>query len=214
MTLNMVVVGVGGQGILLLARAIGEAVLSSSDLNVSIAETHGLSQRGGSVITHIRIGKGIFAPTIAEGDADVMLALELIEAARYSSYLRYKESIAVIDDRLIRPSLPKVKLPNRDELIKYIQDRTCKMFILKGFNEALKRGSPLSANMALFGFISSILERLGVVKNEVSLKIVSSLGRSERVIKVNKELYLMGYEEASRLVSSDVLSLLKKRLLI
>ena len=214
MTLNIIVVGVGGQGILSLARVIGEAVLGSSDFNVSIAETHGLSQRGGSVITHVRIGKGVFAPTIAEGDADIMLALELIEASRYAPHLRYKESIAVIDDRLIRPSIPKVRLPNGDELIKHIQERAYKVFIIKGFKEALKRGSPLSANMALFGFITLILEKLGVVKSEVSSKIVSTLGRSERVIKVNKELYTIGYEEAAKLVGNDVLSLLKKRLLI
>ena len=212
MVLNIIVTGVGGQGILSLARVIGEAIIQSSDLNVSIAETHGLSQRGGSVITYVRISKDVTAPTIDYGEADIMLSMELIEAARYANYLRVKDSIAIINDKLIRPSIPKVKVPDRSTLLNIIRSRTNRVYVVNASEEALKRGSPLSANMMLFGFISVVLEKLGIVSIDKALNIVSNLSKSEIINRVNRELYILGYNEGLRSMDYYIIAFLKKKL--
>ncbi len=215
MVLNMVIVGVGGQGILSLARMIGEAIIKSnenSDINVSIAETHGLSQRGGSVITHVRIGKGVIAPTIAKGDADIMLGLELIESVRYIDYLKRGRSVAIVDDRIIRPSIPKIEVPRREDALRIIGDTTFRFYLLKASEEAIKKGSPLSANMVFYGFITYMLSSVGLINKSIATDLAASIGRGRRISEINVELYTSGYQLASRLVDEEVLRLVKKSL--
>lgn len=86
-TTNILIAAVGGQGALLAARIFGNFA-SAQGLDVKISEIHGMSQRGGSVVTHVRYGDNVHSPVIEAGTADVVLAFELLEAARYVSMLR------------------------------------------------------------------------------------------------------------------------------
>ena len=86
-TKNIMIVGVGGQGSLLASRILGAAALSSG-YDVKVSEVHGMSQRGGSVVTYVRYGENVASPVICEGEADVILSFEKLEAARWLPYLR------------------------------------------------------------------------------------------------------------------------------
>ena len=85
--LNIVIVGVGGQGTLLASRILGNAVISEG-YDVKVSEVHGMSQRGGSVVTYVRYGDKVYSPIIDKGEADFILSFELLEAARAAEYLR------------------------------------------------------------------------------------------------------------------------------
>ncbi len=146
--LNIVVTGVGGQGQITLARVIAEAALLNG-VNAIVAETHGLSQRGGTVIVHVRLGNAD-APLIPPGAADALLSMELIEAARYSYYLA-EGSIAVVNDYLVPPPLPGVKIPEPSELVSMVKTRASKLVMVPATQEALERGDVRVANMILLG---------------------------------------------------------------
>lgn len=86
-TKNILIVGVGGQGTILASKVVAGVALSKG-LDIKVSEIHGMAQRGGSVVTQVRYGKEVFAPTITEGTADVLLAFEKLEALRWLHYLR------------------------------------------------------------------------------------------------------------------------------
>ena len=91
---NVLIAAVGGQGALLAARVLGCHALGQG-LDVKVSEIHGMSQRGGSVVTHVRFGREVFSPVIEKGTADTILAFELLEALRYADYLRPGGTIVV-----------------------------------------------------------------------------------------------------------------------
>ena len=91
---NVLIAAVGGQGALLAARVLGRHALGQG-LDVKVSEIHGMSQRVGSVVTHVRCGREVFSPVIEKGAADTMLAFELLEALRYADYLRPGGTIVV-----------------------------------------------------------------------------------------------------------------------
>ena len=94
MTKNIMIVGVGGQGTLLTSRIIGKAALSEG-LDVKISEVHGMAQRGGSVVTFVRFGDKVSEPVVEEGDADVIIAFERLEALRYAHFLKKDGTIII-----------------------------------------------------------------------------------------------------------------------
>ncbi len=87
MSKNIMIVGVGGQGTLLASKILGRAAMDSG-LDVKVSEVHGMSQRGGSVVTYVRFGDEVYSPVIGRGDADVILSFELLEAARWLPNLK------------------------------------------------------------------------------------------------------------------------------
>ncbi len=98
---NILIVGVGGQGTLLASRVLGNyAVLTGQDCKLS--EVHGMSQRGGSVVTHVRVGQNVLSPIIAVGDADIIIAFEKLEALRWRHYLK-KGGMIVVNEQEILP---------------------------------------------------------------------------------------------------------------
>lgn len=85
--LNVMIVGVGGQGTLLASRVLGAAMIASGQ-DVKVSEVHGMSQRGGSVVTYVRAGEKVYSPVINQGEADLILAFEQLEAARWLSFMK------------------------------------------------------------------------------------------------------------------------------
>ena len=86
-TKNIMIVGVGGQGSLLTSKLLGKLLLTEG-YDVKVSEVHGMSQRGGSVVTYVRYGEHVFSPVIDEGEADAIVSFELLEAARWTKLLR------------------------------------------------------------------------------------------------------------------------------
>ncbi|MDR2267176.1 MAG: indolepyruvate oxidoreductase subunit beta [Christensenellaceae bacterium] len=99
--MNILIVGVGGQGTLLASRVLGAWAIAT-DKDCKLSEVHGMSQRGGSVTTHVRIGKDIASPVITEGEADYILAFESLEALRWMHYLR-QTGVILLNDGKIMP---------------------------------------------------------------------------------------------------------------
>ena len=94
MNKSIMIVGVGGQGTLLASRILGSALLDCG-YDVKVSEVHGMSQRGGSVVTYVRCGEKVASPIIEKGEADIILAFEQLEAARWIEYLRPDGKIIV-----------------------------------------------------------------------------------------------------------------------
>ena len=99
MTKNIMIVGVGGQGTLLASRILGNAVISEG-YDVKVSEVHGMSQRGGSVVTYVKYGEKVYSPVIDKGEADVILAFELLEAYRALPFLKKGGKIIVNNQKI------------------------------------------------------------------------------------------------------------------
>ena len=105
-TKNVMIVGVGGQGSLLASKLLGN-LLVEQGYDVKVSEVHGMSQRGGSVVTYVRYGDKVYSPVIDKGEADFIISFELLEAARWAEYLRPGGRIIVNTQRhILRISLP------------------------------------------------------------------------------------------------------------
>ena len=103
---DIIIVGVGGQGILLASRVLGRLAMDAG-LDIKVSEVHGMSQRGGDVITHVRVGEKVLSPLVTEGEADAILSFELMEAARALPFLREGGRI-VVNSQKIEPVTVKI----------------------------------------------------------------------------------------------------------
>ena len=164
--LNVIVTGVGGQGLITLSSILAQAALLRGH-NAIVAETHGLSQRGGTVIVHVRLGPAE-APLIPPGTGDVLLAMELIEAVRYLNYLRSGGAV-VVNDYITPPPLPKIEVPSRKELVAALRGRAGQLLLVPATRQALELGDPRTANMVLLGAALS----KGLLEPYVDLDAVS-----------------------------------------
>lgn len=154
--LNVLIVGVGGQGTLLASKFLGAAAaLSGKDVKVS--EVHGMSQRGGSVITCVKIGDKIASPIIDEGEADVILAFEQLEAIRWLPYLK-KGGIVITNVQKINP-MPVVfgaaKYP--DNILEVLEKSDIELVTLDALKMAEECGSVKAVNVVLLGVLASKL---------------------------------------------------------
>ena len=100
-TTNIMIVGVGGQGTLLASRILGNAVIRKG-YDVKVSEVHGMSQRGGSVVTYVKFGDAVHSPIIDKGEADIILAFECLEAYRALPWLK-KGGKMIVNDQMINP---------------------------------------------------------------------------------------------------------------
>ncbi|MEM1604184.1 MAG: indolepyruvate oxidoreductase subunit beta [Zestosphaera sp.] len=201
--LNILISGVGGQGLLTLSRVLGQAALNEG-LKVIISETHGMSQRGGSVTVFLRIGDSVMAPLPPEDDIRLHMSMELIEATRYS-YLHNPNTVLVVNDKIIRPSVPGVKVPSKEELINAIKKTTSHFYLVSASDTSLKLGSTIGANVVMLGFVTYLLEKAAIVTKNSVLNEVLKLGARE----INTRLFEAGYQEALTKVGKETIESLK-----
>ncbi|MGQ9523992.1 MAG: indolepyruvate oxidoreductase subunit beta [Armatimonadota bacterium] len=153
---NILLVGVGGQGIVLASEVLASAALEDG-LDVKKSEIHGMSQRGGSVTSHVRFGEQVFSPVIPKGQADILLAFERLEALRFVSYLR-AQGMAIVNQQVIPPAPvlagAAVYPENIEETIEQLGPRVIRA---DGLSLAKEAGHPLTVNMALLGAVSTFL---------------------------------------------------------
>lgn len=100
-TKNIMIVGVGGQGTLLTSRVLG-GIIQEAGYDVKLSEVHGMAQRGGSVVTFVRYGEKVYEPIVEEGQADVLIAFEKLEAMRYAHFLK-KDGVLIVNDQRMDP---------------------------------------------------------------------------------------------------------------
>lgn len=146
---DILTVGIGGQGTILASNILGEACLIEKR-HVKGAETHGMAQRGGSVESHIRID-GLYGPLIAPGNADHLISFDLLEALRYSHYLKAGGRM-VVNRRMVLPTsvfTQKLVAPTEDEVIAAL--KKFDLCLIDADQIATDAGSPLSQNVVMLG---------------------------------------------------------------
>ncbi|MDO4548137.1 MAG: indolepyruvate oxidoreductase subunit beta [Clostridia bacterium] len=155
MKTDIVIVGVGGQGTLLASRILG-ALAQSSGVDVKVSEVHGMSQRGGSVVTYVRIGNDIASPIVDFGSADYIIAFEEMEAMRAVSYLK-KGGRIILSSGQIDPMpviIGDAKYP--ENLIEDLSAK-CSLVVVDAMKLALEAGEARSVNLVLLGVLCGIL---------------------------------------------------------
>jgi indolepyruvate ferredoxin oxidoreductase beta subunit len=153
---NIVLSGVGGQGILLASGIISHAAMMSG-YDVKTNEVHGMAQRGGSVIAQIRFGEKVFSPLVKRGDADFLLALEKVEAVRYAGYLK-NDGIAIVNMQKIIPVTVTTRLATYpDDIDNVLERRLPNLKTLDCVSIAQDIGNIRVANVVLIGVLSKHL---------------------------------------------------------
>lgn len=187
---NILLVGVGGQGVLTASEILSEALLLSG-YDVKKAEVHGMSQRGGSVNSHVRFGKKVYSPLIAEGEADMIFSFELLEAMRNAHYLK-KDGFIVASKEKIVPNSVYVGGPqypqDPETLLKNLFDK--RFYCIDADAIAKEIGNFRFANVVLVGAVASLMQlsddsMLEAIKNMVPPK---SLEGNIAAFKKGKEL--------------------------
>ena len=187
MTKNIMIVGVGGQGTLLTSRIIGKAALSEG-LEVKISEVHGMAQRGGSVVTFVRFGDKVCEPVVEEGQADVIIAFERLEALRYAHFLK-KDGVLIVNDTRIDPMTVVIGAKEYPENILENLKENHEIHAIDAQKLALELGNSKVLNSVVLGFAARFI---GFDKN-VWLDTVASTV-PQKTIEINKKAFELGYD--------------------
>ena len=156
-TTGVLMAGVGGQGVLLASETLGLAALEEG-LDVKQSEVHGVAQRGGSVVSHVRFGKRVHSPLIRCGEADILYAGEQLEALRYAHHLKPGARI-VMDDRVIRPiRLAADAPPYPENVAEFLCGKGYQVMVCPALDLAVEMGEKRCANVILLGLLSRHLE--------------------------------------------------------
>ena len=152
-TKNVMIVGVGGQGSLLASKLLG-ALLTREGFDVKVSEVHGMSQRGGSVVTYVRYGDKVYSPVIAAGEADFIVSFEKIEAARYAQNLKAGGRI-IVNSQMIDP-MPVITgaAVYPEDLVAKLKNSGAKVDALDCLKLAEEAGSAKAVNLVLMGRLS------------------------------------------------------------
>ncbi len=186
-TFNIVLVGVGGQGVILASKVISQAALKAG-LDVKQSEVHGMSQRGGSVISHVRIGKKVYSPLVTEGEADVVLAFEKLEALRYAHWANSNGKIIYADTK-INPSTVVAGLSEYPtDVDEQLQDLPCEVIKIPAQNLAKQAGNVRAVNTVLVGALSNLISEI----SEDTWKEVIKTSVPPKVIDVNLKAFELG----------------------
>ncbi|HPF45030.1 MAG TPA: indolepyruvate oxidoreductase subunit beta [Syntrophomonadaceae bacterium] len=185
---NILIVGVGGQGTLLTSRIIAQVAVQMGN-DVKVSEIHGMAQRGGSVVSQVRYGAKVFSPIISKGEADIILAFEKIEAARWLDYLR-PDGMVIINTERVNP-LPvmsgKMKYP--DDIHEKVAALIPKTTIVDATDIAVRCGNIRAANVVLVGMLSSAM---GIPAEEVEKAITAIV--PAKALEVNLKAFREGYQ--------------------
>jgi indolepyruvate ferredoxin oxidoreductase beta subunit len=154
-TRNILICGVGGQGSLLASKIIGNAVLLQG-YDVKVSEVHGMSQRGGSVVTYVKYGEKVYSPIICRGEADVILAFEQLEAARWLPYLKAEGGLIVVNTQKINP-MPVVTgaAEYPADIVGKIKRSGTNIIAADALNLAKQAGNERAVNVALIGIMTA-----------------------------------------------------------
>ena len=187
-TTNVMIVGVGGQGSLLASRLLGN-LLVNEGFDVKVSEVHGMSQRGGSVVTYVRFGDQVYSPIVDLGEADFIVSFEKLEAARYAPYLK-KDGIIVVNTQEVDP-MPVItgKAVYPSEILDELTAKGAKVDALNALALANEAGSSKAVNIVLMG-------RLAHYFNVPYEKWQAALEQTvaPKFLEMNKKAFALGYQ--------------------
>ena len=186
-TKSIMIVGVGGQGTLLTSRILG-GITQEAGFDVKLSEVHGMAQRGGSVVTFVRYGERVAEPIVEEGQADVLIAFERLEALRYAHFLK-KDGVLIINDWRIEPITVVTGAAEYPENIIEDLSKVHKVYTINAMEEAIKLGNPKAFNVIVLGMAARHME----FAKEDWLKVIEKTV-PPKTIDINKSAFLVGYE--------------------
>lgn len=185
--LNLLIVGVGGQGTLLASRILGTVALKMN-FDVKVSEVHGMSQRGGSVVTYVKFGQKVFSPLIEKGEADMIVAFEQLEALRWIDYLK-EDGKMIINDQRIDPMpviIGKAKYPEN------IIDNLKAGHSIYSFN-ALKIAGECGTIKAVNIVLLGAMAKLTRIDKQIFMDAIHEVVPS-KVLEVNLKAFEQGYD--------------------
>ncbi|MEA3558317.1 MAG: indolepyruvate ferredoxin oxidoreductase subunit beta [Candidatus Thermoplasmatota archaeon] len=193
---NMIYCGVGGQGVVLMANIVGEAC-ARSGLNVVSGELHGLSQRGGSVIAHQRIGENVMSPLVPYGEANVLLSLEPMEALRHLPFLK-EGGMVITNTRMDHPPIETQMLAKGeieayityDEVLSRIRSSGARVVEVDAMALAMKAGNPQTVNVVMVGALAASPD-FPVGKEHMVEAVKENV--PEKALEVNLKAFELGY---------------------
>ena len=184
-TTSIMIVGVGGQGTLLASKLLGN-VLIGAGYDVKLSEVHGMSQRGGSVVTYVRYGEKVYSPIVDQGEADYILSFEILESARWISYLKK-------GGKLITNTQKTWPMPVITGAMAYPENIVEKLSAMADVQAvdalalATQAGSPKAVNVVLIGVLSKLMD----IPEEAWLAAIDAVV-PERFREMNKKAFALG----------------------
>lgn len=183
---NIMIVGVGGQGALLASKTLGQVLLDSG-FDVKVSEVHGMSQRGGSVVTYVRYGKKVYSPIVDKGQADFIVSFEMLEAARYTEYLKTDGQIVVNTQNIDPMPVITGAAEYPTNLQEKIQAANIKIDALDCLTLAEQAGTSKAVNIVLMGRLSKYMD----FSVETWLQAIEKLVKPQ-FLEINKKAFLLG----------------------
>ncbi len=187
-TKNIMIVGVGGQGTLLASKLLGRLLLTRN-YDIKVSEVHGMSQRGGSVVTYVRYGEKVYSPIIDKGEADFILSFELLEAARAAEWLRPDVGTLITNTQQINP-MPVITgaVNYPEDLLGKLKTLGLKVDALDALSLAQEAGSSRAVNLVLLGRLSNYFRDF--TEEEWMTAIEQSV--PEKFLEMNKKAFHLG----------------------
>ena len=183
---NIMIVGVGGQGTLLTSRILGKLAINAG-YDVKLSEVHGMAQRGGSVVTFVRYGESVAEPIVEEGQADVLIAFERLEALRYLHFLK-KDGVVIVNDWRIDPiTVVTGVAAYPEDVIETLKEKR-RAIVVEATAESKKLGAPKAFNIIVLG---AAARHMGFEKEDWLRVIETTV--PPKTIEVNKQAFEIGY---------------------
>ncbi|MEE1280388.1 MAG: indolepyruvate oxidoreductase subunit beta [Oscillospiraceae bacterium] len=188
MQLNIMIVGVGGQGSLLASKLLGK-LLVNEGLDVKVSEVHGMSQRGGSVVTYVRSGEKVYSPIIDKGEADFIVSFEKLEAARYAPYLKKGGKIIVNTQQIDPMPIITGAAQYPENALDNLSAQGIDIDSIDALAPALRAGSAKAVNIVLMGRLSKYLD----ISEDKWLSAIEESVKP-KFVELNKEAFKLGRE--------------------
>ena len=185
---NILFCGVGGQGILLASELTAYALLAAG-FDVKKSEVHGMAQRGGSVTAHLRYGARVYSPLISPGEADIVVAFEMMEAVRYLPFMYSDSRVIVNTHKIYPPAVATGKMAYPENVLDELTGRDIKVKELDAFQIAMKVGEVRAVNIVMVGVLSTYLP----VDEEVFLEVLN-----ERIPEKFRQVNIRAFQEGRR----------------
>jgi len=183
---NILLSGVGGQGIILASDIMTEVFLEAG-FDVKKSEVHGMAQRGGSVTSHVRFGRKVYSPIIKQGDVDILFSFEQLEGLRWLNYVKPDGVIVLNNHRINPPAVNLGQMEYPKDVPGIIRERFDRFHLVEGTKLALQAGDVRAANVVLLGAVSKFFDM------EESLWIETVLGHlPAKVHEINRKAFAAG----------------------
>ena len=187
-TKNILMAGVGGQGVILASEIVAEAVMLSG-FDVKKSEVHGMAQRGGSVTSHVRFGKKVYSPIIRDGNVDILFSFELLETLRFLSVLKDDPIILVNQQKILPPSVTLGQDTYPEKIAEQLQEKYPRFKLINAPALALQAGNARAVNVAFVGALSRYLD---VPEKSWHAAIEAML--PPKLVEVNLKAFSLGRE--------------------